>query len=92
LGEVGPQARGLADQLMAHAIGLAMQNAVAQQQQAYVLRNVMTTAAARAILESSPEEALRFARDALCGDDIAQTLERLGDLRSRALKTKEGEG
>jgi hypothetical protein len=35
---------------------------------------------------------LRFARDALCGDDIAQTLERLGDLMSRALKTKEGEG
>jgi len=88
------QARAMADLVMAHAIGLAMQNAVAQQQQAYILRNAVTTAAARAILESSPEEALRFAREALSGDDVAQTLERLGDLMSgvNARKPKEGEG
>jgi len=74
------QARAMADQVMAHAIGLAMQNAVAQQQQAYILRNAVTTAAARAILQASPEEALRFAREVLSNDDVAQTLERLGKL------------
>ena len=55
-------------------------NAVAQQQQAYILRNAVTTAAARAILQSSPEEALRFAREVLSSDDVAQTLERLGEV------------
>ncbi|MBE1160726.1 RebB family R body protein [Dyella sp. 7MK23] len=70
-------ARAMADQVMAHAIGLAMHNAVAQQQQLYMLRNAMTTAAVNAILEASPEDALRYASEALPGDDIAQTLERL---------------
>lgn len=73
-------ARAMADQVMAQAIGMAMQNAVAQQQQLYILRNAVTTAAARAILDSSPEEALRFASEALNSDDIAQTLERLSAL------------
>ena len=72
--------RAMTDQLMAHAIGLAMQNAVAQQQQLYILRNAVTTAVARAILDSSPEEALRFASEALKGDDIAKTLENLDAL------------
>jgi hypothetical protein len=57
-----------------------MQNAVAQQQQLYILRNAVTTAAARSILDSSPEDALRFASEALNSDDIAQTLERLSAL------------
>lgn len=84
-------ARAMADQVMAHAIGLAMQNAVAQQQQLYMLRNALTTAATRAILESNPEEALRFAGEALKGDDIAQTLERLGTLMGVAGKPKQEE-
>jgi hypothetical protein len=86
------QARAMADQVMAHAISLAMQNAVAQQQQAYILRNAVTTAAARAILESSPEDALRFAREVLSSDDVAQTLERLGELMggAHARKPKKG--
>lgn len=84
LGSSEAQARAMADQVMAHAVGLAMQNAVAQQQQAYILRNAVTTAAARAILESSPEEALRFAREVMASDDVAQTLERLGALLGQA--------
>jgi hypothetical protein len=86
------QARAMADQVMAQAIGLAMQNAVAQQQQAYILRNAVTTAAARAILESSPEEALRFAREVLANDDVATTLERLTKLMNdlHASGPKEG--
>lgn len=75
-----PNGRAMADQVMAFAIGLAMQNAVAQQQQAYILRNAVTTAAARAILQASPEQALRFAREVLSSDDVASTLERLKKL------------
>lgn len=47
-GASASQVRAMADQVMAHAIGLAMHNAVAQQQQAYILRNAVTTAATRA--------------------------------------------
>lgn len=59
-------------QLMAHAAALAMLNAVAQQQNAYILRNAVTAAAARAMLASDPEKAVELARE-LLGD------ERLGD-------------
>lgn len=85
-------ARAMADQVMAHAIGLAMHNAVAQQQQAYTLRNAVTAAVARAILEASPEDALRLAREALPGDDVVQTIDRLGELLNgvNARKPKEG--
>lgn len=86
------QARAMADQVMSHAIALAMQNAVAQQQQAYILRNAVTTAAVRAILESSPEDALRFAREVLASDDVAQTLERLGELMGGAHARKPRKG
>jgi hypothetical protein len=93
LGSSEAQARAMADQVMAHAIGLAMQNAVAQQQQAYILRNAVTTAAAQAVLDASPEDVLRFAREMLSNDDVAQTLERLSELMSGvyARKPKEGE-
>ena len=85
-------ARAMADQVMAHAIGLAMQNAVAQQQ-TYTLRNAVTAAVTRAILEASPEDALRLAREALHGDDVVQTIDRLSELLSdvNARKPKGGE-
>jgi killing trait domain-containing protein len=73
-------ARAMANQIMAHAVSIAVQNAVAQQQHVYTLRNAVVTAAARAILESHPEQALRFADAALKGDDLAQTIERLHNL------------
>jgi hypothetical protein len=73
-------ARAMANQIMAHAVSVAIQNAVAQQQHVYMLRNAVTTAAARAILDSNPEQALRFANEAFNGDDLAQTIERLGAL------------
>jgi len=44
-------------QTIAQAIALGLQNAVAQQQQAYILRNALTTAAATAILEGKKDEA-----------------------------------
>lgn len=62
----------VSQQLMVHAAALAMLNAVAQQQNLYTLRNAVTAAAARGMLEADPEKAAAMARDLL--DD-----ERLGD-------------
>jgi 23S rRNA maturation-related 3'-5' exoribonuclease YhaM len=73
-------ARAMAHQIMAHAVAVAIQNAVAQQQHLYMLRNAVTTATVRAILDSDPERALHFADEALKGDDLAQTIERLSGL------------
>lgn len=73
-------ARAMANQIMAHAVAIAIQNAVAQQQHVYMLRNAATTAAVRAILDSNPEQAMRFADEALKGDDLALTIERLSTL------------
>lgn len=86
-------ARAMAHQIMAHAVLVAIQNAVAQQQHVYMLRNAITTAAARAILDANPEQALRFADEALKSDDLAQTIERLSALLkdTPAGKPKPGE-
>ena len=80
IGSSEATAHAMADHIMAQAIGIAIQNAVAQQQHVYMLRNAITTAAARAILESDPEQAMRFADEALKSEDIAQTIERLNAL------------
>lgn len=73
-------AQAMAHQIMAHAVAVAIQNAVAQQQHVYMLHNAVTTAAARAMLNADPEQALRFAGEALRSDDLAQTIERLNAL------------
>jgi len=52
-----PFAAAAAFQTVAHALGLALQNAVARQQHSYMLRNAMTTAAATALLEGRSEQA-----------------------------------
>ena len=72
-------------QIMVNAVGLAMQNVVAQQQQNYILQNAMTTAAARAMLESSlpPEDIMKFAKEALSGEDVVSTLSGLDDLMDK---------
>lgn len=79
----------MAQQIMTQSIALAMQNTVAQQQQLYTLRNAVTAAAARAIHDASPEEALRFAREALAGDDVVSTLASLKDLMD-AMRSADG--
>ena len=89
LGNAEALSQAMAQQIMTQSIALAMQNAVAQQQQLYTLRNAVTAAAARAILDASPEEALRFAREALAGDDVVSTLASLKDLMD-AMRSAEG--
>ena len=63
----------IAYQIMAQSAGLAMLNAVNQQQQMYILQNAVTTAAAKAALESNPEEAVKIINDAMKQSDILET-------------------
>ena len=71
---------GVSQQITAHAVGLAMQNAVAQQQEQYILRNAIVTAAANAILESNPIDAITLAEKIMSGDDVITTITGLKDL------------
>jgi hypothetical protein len=66
--------RSISYQLMTHAAGLAMFNAVFQQQQMYILQNAVTTATAKAIFDSKPEDALKIFNDAYRNNDILNTL------------------
>lgn len=73
-------------QLTVHAIALALQNAVAQQQQEYALRNAVTAAAARAVLDGKPQEAeaaLALADKSFGQSNIARTLDELQTLMAR---------
>lgn len=74
LGSAEDTASAMAQQVMAQAIGLAMQNAVHQQQQLYVLRNAATTAASRALLQADPAKALELTQSLYNTDDITKTL------------------
>lgn len=56
--------RAIAFQMTAHAVGMAMQDAVAQQQRMNTLRNAITAATARLILEADSEHALEAAENA----------------------------
>ena len=51
-------------QTIAHALALGVQNGVAQQQQAYILRNAMVSAASAAVLDGKREEAEAVAKSA----------------------------
>ena len=70
----GNDFRAVSYQLMVHAAGLAMFNSVFQQQQMYILKNAVTTATAKSILESKPEEAIKLFNEANRNDDILSTL------------------
>ncbi len=80
MGASADQSQAAAQQLASQAISVAMQNAVAQQQQTYILQNAVTAAAAKVILEGSPEDAIRLAREVLSGNDLVPTLNGLKDL------------
>ena len=77
--------QAVTQQITAQAVGLAMQNAVAQQQELYILRNAIITAAANAIIESNPKEAISLAEKVIDGNDIVSTISGLKDLLDEAV-------
>jgi hypothetical protein len=67
-------------QSIAHSIALAAQNAVAQQQQSYILRNAIVAAAADAILagkKAEAEELLKLADSRSVSANLAADIEAL---------------
>lgn len=79
--------QAIAYQIVTQSVGLAMQNAVAQQQHNYMLRNAVVTAVARAVLELDPKEAIGLI-DVAFNDDIDKVLEKLQKLMMRAEEMK----
>ncbi len=76
-------ARSAHYQLIAQAVALAMNNAVAQQQHAYTLLNAITTAATQAILDGrikDAESTIKLTKDLLAPEKIVETLTDLAHL------------
>ena len=63
----------LSYQIMAQATAMAMLNAVNQQQQMYILQNAVTTATAKAVLKSKPEEAIKIVNEAMNKSNVLET-------------------
>ena len=74
LGDAPAQSMGLVYQAMGHSMGLAMQNAVAQQQQGTTLGNTVTTQSVNLLMAMPPAAAARSADHLLTGNAVAQQL------------------
>ena len=87
-GQLAPFTAAVAFQALAQAVALGMQNAVAQQQHAHMLRSALTTAAARALLDGKREEAeavLKLAESRLVNPDVGEELAKLQETLRSAL-------
>jgi hypothetical protein len=76
-----PVAAGASLQTVAHALGLALLNTVARQQHSHMLRNAMTAAAARALLDGRTDQAeavLKLAESPLVNPTFEVHHDRLG--------------
>lgn len=67
-------------QLLTQAAGMAMLNVVHQQQQLFMLQNTVTTVAAKAMLESSPLEAVKLMDDVVKNNNVASSIKELQEL------------
>lgn len=89
-----PFAAAAAYQVVTHALGLALHNAVSRQQHSHILRTALTTAAASALLEGRTEQAeavLKLAESALANpsldDEIGQLQRAMSNLREELENT-----
>ncbi|MEP3246630.1 MAG: RebB family R body protein [Sneathiella sp.] len=74
VGEAPAEAVGMLYQQMAHSIGLALQNVIAQQQHSYSIHNAITLAASRQLLTSDPAAAARASQDLIAGSAVTENL------------------
>lgn len=90
-----PTADGTMLQMLAVAAGMAMQDAVAQQRQAYLLQNAATTALVNALLSASADRAeqinqtLSEIRETYDPDRLIKTLNQLSELVGKASRRPE---
>lgn len=89
IGMQRPFATAAAYQMISHALSLAVQNAVTQQQHSHMLRSALTTAAAKAMLAGKTSEAeavLKLAESQLVNPDFAAEI---GQMREAIQLLKE---
>ena len=82
-GNDGAVFQAAAYQTLAHSVSLAMQNAVAEQQQNQILRMALTSAAAKAILAGKKDEAesiLELAEARLASPDLPALMAQVREL------------
>ncbi len=70
----------ISGQVTAQAASIAMMNIVQQQQQLYTLQNAVTVAAAKAMLNSSPQEAIQLMNDVIKENNVTNSLKDLKEL------------
>ena len=70
----------ISNQITTQASSIAMMNIVQQQQQLYTLQNAVTAAAAKAMLNSSPQEAIQLMNDVIKENNVTNSLKDLKEL------------
>ena len=80
LGDGSKNLNTISNQILTQAAGMAMLNIVNQQQQLFMLQNTVTTVAAKAILESSPLEAVKLMDDVINSNNTATSIKELQEL------------
>jgi len=74
LGEAPAEAVGILYQQMAHSIGLALQNVIAQQQHSYTIHNAITLAASRQLIATDPAAAAKASQNLIDGSAVTDNL------------------
>jgi len=92
MGEAPAEAVGILYQQLAHSIGLALQNTIAQQQHTYSIHNAVTLAASRQLLTTDPAAAAKASQDLISGSAITDNLTALQSVVSQMSKKSDGEG
>ena len=82
LGEAPAEAVGILYQQMAHSIGLALQNVVAQQQHSYSIHNAITLAASRQLIATDPAAAAKASQDLINSSATNENLAALQEVVS----------
>ncbi|WP_298879083.1 hypothetical protein [uncultured Polaribacter sp.] len=70
----------ISNQITTQAASIAMMNIVQQQQQLHTLQNAVTAAAAKAMLNSSPQEAIQLMNDVIKENNVTNSLKDLKEL------------
>ena len=68
---------GMGYQVLTQAAGMAMLNIVNQQQQLHILQNTVVTVAAKSMLESNPEEAVKLMEQTIAHNNVAKSIQDL---------------
>lgn len=74
MGDAPAEAMGILYQQMAHSIGLALQNVIAQQQHSFSIHNAITIAASKQLLLTDPAAAAQASQELISGSAIPENL------------------